>query len=133
MDAERAWLKKLAAALNGRNDYYGQREDGTGKGPGFLGAVPNPQGGASTELSIGVDPMPPYKGSVAENGRSYDSIPSLVPGLTADELNSVLAGKPTESATRKAIIHALQRKDEGKSPFRGWDENDQSPLPAGFK
>lgn len=128
------WLKQLAAHLNRSNPFYGQREDGTGKGPGFMGAVPNPyQGGISGELSIGIDPTIPQRGTVNENGYSYNSVPSMVPTLSPDELQWMLAGNPATAAIRKkAEAFAKQRKTQGKGPFRGWDEDTQYPLPGSF-
>ena len=128
------FLRQIAMQLNQSNPHYGQREDGTGKGPGYMGAIQTPQGGSATELSIGVDAQPPYRGSVTENGRSYNSVPSIVPTLTADELQWLLSGnQPTGNIQTKAEDFARMRATQGKGPFRGWDETTQYPIPRGYR
>jgi len=86
------------------------RADGTLKGPGFLGTLPHPGGGHSTELSIGVN----------INGKEME-IPSLVPGLTPQEIQTVLneqdPKKWPSSIVNKAVTHAQQRIAQGKSVF----------------
>jgi hypothetical protein len=92
---------------------FGNRPDGTPKGTGYLGVLKRPDGNVSTELSIGV-PI---------NGKEMD-IPTLVPGLTKEEVNWLLttpedqiAKKLPESIRRKAVAHAEQRLAAGQSPF----------------
>lgn len=96
---------------------YGNRADGTPKGTGFLGELKRPDGKVSTELSIGVN----------IDGKDVE-IPSLVPGLTADEKNSLLnlkeGEKPSQAIIDKATAHAKERIDAGKSPFA---DNSESP------
>ena len=83
------------------------RPDGTRKGPGFLGTLERPDGGVSTELSIGVD-----------FGKGEVLIPTLVPTLTEEEKNHLLSGKkPTQTIVDKAVSHAQERMKQGKSPF----------------
>lgn len=96
-------------------DYgYGQRPDGSNKGPGFMGELPNKMGGISTELSIGVE----FDGQETE-------IPTLVPTLSKEEVDYMLAGfEPTEEIIDKAVEHARQRIDAGKSPFYGADDEE---------
>ena len=77
------------------------------KGLGYFGELKRPDGMVSTELSIGVE----FDGKETE-------IPSLVPTLTKDEINHLLAGnEPTEQIVDKAVVHAKERMAEGKSPF----------------
>jgi hypothetical protein len=71
------------------------REDGSLKGPGWLGPYKNKKGQMVTEYSIGV-PI---------DGKEMD-IPSLVPGLTPEEINQVVSGRVPESVLQKAVEHA---------------------------
>jgi hypothetical protein len=93
------------AASTGKN--YGLRPDGTPKGGGFLGELQRPDGSVSTEISIGVN----------IDGKEMD-IPTLVPTLTKDEINSLLSGEePSQQIIQKAVDHARQRLAAGKSVF----------------
>lgn len=92
------------------------RQDGTPKGYGWLGVIPNGHGGVSTELTAGVN----------IDGKEM-IIPTMVPGLTASELNHLLTAPedPTmfqhplgKSALNKAVEHAKGRIKAGKSPFK---------------
>jgi len=77
------------------------------KGPGFFGELERPDGDFSTELSVEYD----------IDGRTIE-MPSLVPTLSDQEVKHLLAdGEPTPEMTEKIISHALQREEEGKSPF----------------
>lgn len=88
---------------------YGRRNDGTKKGSGFFGELKRPDGGFSTEISIGVD----FDGKERE-------IPSLVPTLTRKEISHLLSGgRPTEEIVRKAVDHARLRIGQGKDVFAG--------------
>lgn len=89
-------------------DYgYGNRADGTPKGRGFLGELKRPDGNVSTEISVGVQ----------INGKETD-IPTLVPTLTKDEIQSLLNGdKPSDAIVQKAVDHAKMRISQGKSVF----------------
>jgi len=83
------------------------RLDGTKKGPGFLGRLDRPDGGYSTELSIGVE----FDGKEVQ-------IPSLVPTLTPGEIELLLSGgEITPEIINKAIQHARDRMSKGLSPF----------------
>jgi hypothetical protein len=87
---------------------YGKRADGSEKGTGFLGELKRPDGGVSTELSIGVE----FDGKEQE-------IPMLVPSLSKKEVDHLLkGGEPTDSIVDKAVAHARERKKQGKSPFK---------------
>ena len=105
----------LARALQ-----YGKRQDGTQKGKGFFGELPNGKD-YSTELSIGVN-----------MGGKEMQIPSMVPTLSADELRHLLSGNaPTPQIVQKAVDHARQRLMTGRSPFA--DPTEIYPLPEGWK
>jgi GH24 family phage-related lysozyme (muramidase) len=87
------------------------RPDGTRKSEiGFLGPQTSDSGNIMTEYSVGVE----------IDGKEMD-VPTLIPGLTEDELN-VLKTEPDPNNIPKAIInkardHAVQRIKEGQSPF----------------
>ena len=90
-----------------KENNFGLRRDGTKKGTGFLGILERPDGRVSTELSIGVQ----------MDGKEIE-IPSLVPTLSQEEVDSLLAGgEITEDIARKAIDFARKRMRAGKSPF----------------
>jgi len=82
------------------------------KGRGYLGPLKRPDGRISTELSIGVN----MDGEETE-------IPTLVPGLTQEEIDLLLninegeAKKIPQSIIDKAIDHARKRKSAGKNFF----------------
>ena len=103
---------------------YGNREDGTPKGPGFLGELPglggDQTGKVMTELSIGMS----WVDSVGEfNGE----LPLMVPGLTPEELSHIQHGKMNaeglgktaidKSIIKKAVAHAQMRREQGKSVY----------------
>jgi hypothetical protein len=103
---------------NGQPDYgFGNRYNSNmPKDTGFYGLVARPDGvNVSTELSI-------------NNG--HGEIPSMVPGLTPNELQSLLTAKEDqqfpESVYRKAESYSNFRRLLGKSPFAGI--NDQPQL-----
>lgn len=89
------------------------------KGEGFLGVLDRPDGGVSTELSIGVN----FDGKERE-------IPTLVPTLTNQEVQHLIGGgKPTEGIIAKAVTHARERISEGKNPFaQKGEQNKRSPT-----
>lgn len=101
---------------------YGNRPDGSPKGAGYYGEVQNPYrpGWHSTELTVGV----------TLGGKPMD-IPVMVPGLTQQELRAVLQSKTAkdipESIILKAVAHAKQRMQQGKSPYA--DPGEYHPLP----
>ena len=105
---------------NGHPDYgFGNRYNSNmPKGTGFYGLVARPDGvNVSTELSV-------------NNG--HGEIPSMVPGLTPNELQSILTAKENqqfpESVYRKAEQHANLRRLQGQSPFAGINDK-QTLLP----
>jgi hypothetical protein len=87
---------------------YGLRNSGEGaKGKGYFGALPNKEGGVSTEISSEFT----YKGKNVEH-------PLIVPTLNKAELDHLLAGKEaTDAIYSKAQAFAKKRIDEGKSTF----------------
>lgn len=83
------------------------RSDGSKKSDkGFLGPIEAEDGRTMTEFSIGVK----------INGQETE-IPSLVPGLTEDEISSLKESKVPKSVAVKARNHALKRLSENKSVF----------------
>jgi hypothetical protein len=100
-----------------QNQNWGNREDGTPKGNGWLGVLQRPDGKVSTEISIGVN----------INGKETE-IPTLVPTLTKEEVNYLLTNNPEKqdlfdtpmgkSIMKKAYDHALEQIRSGKSPFK---------------
>lgn len=102
-DETKGYLNKI---LKPKPD-YGNRSDGTKKGRGFLGELKRPDGNISTEISIGVN----------IGGREME-IPTLVPGLTQQEQDSLLKGeRPSEAIVKKAVAHAKERIKSGKNVF----------------
>jgi len=102
-------------------DYgYGKRQDGTNKGKGYFGELPNPNGGISTELSV----------TVGDKGNEK-SIPLIVPTLTKDELDTIISIRPGDklpsNLVDKAITHAKVRESQGKSPYASIGE--KFPVP----
>jgi hypothetical protein len=101
-----------------RVDSYGKRPDGSAKGTGFFGEIPHPTkpGVFSTELTIGVhlDGKP-------------QNIPLIVPTLNRQELDAVMMGKEDDRIVRKAVDHAKQRLNQGRSPYA--EPNEVYPLP----
>lgn len=99
------------------------RQDGTPKGEGFFGRLPrtgSSGGDYSTELSA----------SVTIGGKNL-FFPTLVPGLTREEIDHLLAGKqPTDAIYDKAIRHAQTRIAQGLSPFASPGEQIQLPDKA---
>lgn len=88
------------------------RPDGSKKGMGWLGPYKNANGDDVTEYSIGID----------IDGKEMD-IPVLVPGLSKNEIMSVLKASeygefPTGDIIDKAIEHARRMLAQGKSPFK---------------
>ena len=91
------------------------RSDGSKKSAqGFLGPVQNKvEGGTMTEVSVGME----------INGQEME-VPTMVPSLTKEEIKSLAnmklegnAKNIPESIIIKAKKHALQRIDQGLSPF----------------
>lgn len=98
---------------------YGTRADGTQKGRGFLGELKRPDGGVSTEISVGVN-----------IGGKETEIPTLVPTLTRSEIDYLLSGgRPTEAIVDKAVKHAKERMAMGKSPFASESEAPRGAQP----
>jgi hypothetical protein len=105
---------------------YGNRPNGSAKGMGFFGELKRPDGGVSTEISVGV----------GIDGKETN-IPLIVPTLTKKELNYLLRtdikGKGffnnmPSSIMDKAYDHAKTRMKSGMSPFAGPDEAVEAPA-----
>lgn len=87
--------------------YYGDRQDGTPKGMGWLGPLNATSGGVLTEKTAGFN----------IDGREMD-IPLVIPGLTEEELYLLRDDQsPTDAMYRKAIDHAMQQLRGGRSPY----------------
>lgn len=100
---------------------YGRREDGSNKGRGFYGMLPRTDGAdQSSELSIGV-----------EMDGKQRTIPSMVPGLNAEQLRYLLSvQKPVRpDITQKAVDFAVQRQQQGKGPFAEPNEEGAYRVP----
>ena len=103
---------------------WGKREDGSSKGTGFLGVLPRPDGGVSTEISVGVE----------VGGKEMD-VPTLVPTLTPKEVNYLLNtdensflkdnSDMANTIIQKATDFAKQRIAQGKSV---WAQPDEGPY-----
>lgn len=99
---------------------WAKRADGSQKGNGWLGLLRRPDGGVSSEISIGVE----------INGKEQD-IPLLVPTLSRPEVDKLLTLKTDEnfnqnlpqSIKNKAVAFARKRLDAGESPFASPDES----------
>jgi hypothetical protein len=93
-----------------------RRPDGTAKGSGWLGPHKTESGSDVTEYSIGVK----------IDGQEMD-IPTLVPGLSEEEVKQLLMAAeydsfPNAVIVNKAIRHARKMMKEGKGVFapEGW-------------
>lgn len=96
-------------------EQWGNRPNGDPKGAGWLGVLPRPDGGVSTEISAGV-----------EIGGKETEIPLMVPTLEPQEVQWLLRADTSSpqfyqqmppSIMQKATDHARQRMALGKSPF----------------
>jgi hypothetical protein len=113
--------------LTGREDI--RRDNLSAKGTGFLGNINgSPSGNDSdiTEYSTGVGVPDNYQYMHGLNpapapltlpGHKYVDIPSVVPGLTPREINSIQQGEVTDDVYNKAVKHAADRQWEGKPVF----------------
>lgn len=102
---------------------WGKRPDGSEKGAGYLGVLKRPDGGVSSEISIGVE----------INGKEVE-VPSMVPTLNATEIKWLMTHDPSDrkeqmpdSIVEKATKFAEDRIAQGKDPFAGKDD---SPVSA---
>jgi hypothetical protein len=103
------------------------RADGTQKGTGFLGVLRRPDGGVSTEISIGVN----------INGKEMD-IPTLVPSLNKKEVDYLLSTPADQimqadkalfqGIQQKAVDHAKSRIQKGESPFASENGKSQGKI-----
>jgi len=101
------------------------RPDGTKKGPGWLGTFKNKEGADVSEYSISVptdeiEQMNLPKGAILR--KSQTLIPSMVPTLSDEERDSVIAAtetgdSPPDAVVGKAFQHAQDRIRQGKSTF----------------
>ena len=110
-------------------DSWGKRSDGSRKDYGFFGPLQRPDGGISTEISVGVN----------MDGKDVE-IPSLVPTLNKEEVNYLLQNRLDgnlfktqvgQQIMQKAVEHARLRMQHGLSPFA--DEEDYKMFQSGRK
>ncbi len=102
----------------------GMREDGTAKGQGFLGDLVRPDGtGYMSEYSVADSE------DLKNPDGSYMDYPSMVPTLTAEEIDQILGNKEgaplSDSIIDKATAHAKQRLAAGRPVFA--DPGEQHP------
>jgi hypothetical protein len=116
-------IKPLAFAKWSPND-KDLREDGSKKGLGYLGPLLRPDGGVSSELSIGMD-----------FGKGEMQIPTMVPTLARNEVYYLLNTpedklKEADPNLFKSIIDkaAQHAKDRIKSGKDVWAEEGESPT-----
>lgn len=93
------------------------RPDGTPKGNGFLGPLVADPNTMASEYSVSTDKF---------GGHDF---PSIVPTLTAAELNQVLNGYMSPEIVMKAQRFAAQRQREGKPLFAQEGEQHYGVLP----
>lgn len=102
------------------------RPDGARKGLGFLGPLKRPDGGVSSEISIGVG-----------LGGKEINIPTMVPTLAKHEIDYLLSTPEDKimevdkemfnSIKQKAVDYAKMRLKSGKSVFAEEGESPTSP------
>ena len=104
-------------------DYgYGLRQDGTQKGLGFFGEIPTKKKGRTGEMT--------ELGSESNVGGERLHYPLIVPTLTREEIDELAAGRdPSYDIDDKALKHAIQRKQQGLSPFATPEEEGKTKLP----
>ena len=123
LDTVKEQIKPLSFANWSPND-KDLREDGSKKGLGYLGPLLRPDGGVSSEISVGMD---------LGNGEML--IPTMVPTLKRNEV-SYLLNTPEDklkevdlelfkSIVDKAAQYAKDRMKSGKSV---WAEEGESPT-----
>lgn len=101
-----------------KEEAWGKRKDGSAKGRGWLGTFKMPDGSVASEYSIGVN-----------IGGKEVEIPSLVPGLTGEQVDRMVTdiipnGKQVpKDIVNVAVKFAKERMSQGKSPFASSDED----------
>lgn len=101
------------------------REDGTMKGQGFFGPLQHSSGRGATELSM--ESGPPA--SFPYTHKDYMIYPSMVPTLSREELETMMAGDGfSKGVDDKAYAHAKGRLAQGKSTFA--QAGEQYPAPG---
>ena len=110
---------------------WAKRADGSVKGMGWLGLLRRPDGGVSSEISVGIPAS-----DLGGKGDREIEIPLMVPGLTKPELDYLMTHHPEapdfqrnmpRSILAKASDFARERLAQGKSPFRQDNEGDAAP------
>ncbi len=104
---------------------YEIREDKTLKAQGYFGPIKNVEGTPATEISLSGG-IPMSKPFTHEDDLLY---PSIVPGMTKEQLESQLAGQDlSPELDDMAWRHARERLKAGKSPFA--TPGEQYPFPG---
>lgn len=111
------------------------RDDLTAKGMGFFGNVNGSNvanSPAITELSIGVGVpknyahIPGLNPRVAplllDNQEKYFDAPSVIPGLSQEDIRNIQHEAITESIYKKALDNAINRQFQGKPVFKNSTE-----------
>ena len=124
-------MKKFKEFLENYDPYTDDpsqfRPDGSRKGKGWLGGFKNAKGQDVSEYSVSVPTEELYdmdlpKGAILN--KSETLIPTLVPGLDDNEIESVVKAtedenkKLSDEVMRKAFSHAQRQLSQGKSQFR---------------
>ena len=107
---------------------HGMRHSGEGaKGKGYFGMMPSQDiGEGPVDYSLATQP---HSTEISLEDDDIGEYPSLVPGLTKEEMDHMLAGNaPTDSIIQKARMHAMMRQQKGMSPFAQPDEL-RHPVP----
>ena len=111
-----AFDKRNKEEISKYSSPYGKRNDGTNKGPGYLGELKLPDGSVATEYTT-------QSNAVKVNGERID-FPTLVPTLSKQEIslmqNDLIPNEKEipEPIMRKAIDHANMRLQKGLSVFK---------------
>ena len=129
--------KYVGTLLPNPKDPSWYREDGTLKGPGYLGMMQrgdNPRW-SSGEISTGVDraELGPQGKNVPLSKEGYVDIPQMVPGLTQNEIDFLLnvpvdqqyKSNPelADRIHQKSVEFAKSRLDANKPIFAGPEES----------
>jgi hypothetical protein len=119
--------------FRGHLDLTRYRADGSLKGQGFLGEMPNAAGKTASEISIGVDPSEISPTAKPNTGEGYVDIPTMVPTLNENELSYLLGTRSQDiiknnprlmdQIQEKAVDFARQRQAQNKPYFATTDES----------
>lgn len=119
-------LQAAPGSLGTNAAQWDKRPDGTQKGSGWLGLLRRPDGGVSSEISVGM-----------QIGGKETDVPLLVPGLSRQEVQKIIALPNDEHLVQnlppgvldKARRFAEGRINGGRSPFAGAGESPGASSP----